>query len=98
MGFSLDRNNPHNVDYDDFTIQELFVILIRNTNKIMANQNDLENEIQALATAISTAAAAVSAKLASLQAQIAAGASGADLSPQIAEIAVDITAIGNIGA
>ncbi len=72
--------------------------LIQIGKNTMATVADLEQEIQSLTTAVSDAATRVSAKLADLQAQIAAGATAADLSPQIAEIATDVTALGNIGA
>ncbi len=85
-------------EFHERSNRSLLIELIQIGRNIMANQNDLEQEIQSLTTAVSDAATRVSAKLADLQAQIEAGATAADLSPQIAEIATDVTALGNIGA
>lgn len=55
-------------------------------NKMAGTVTDLETEIQLLKQTVSDAATRVSTDLANLKAQVAAGASAADLTQQITEI------------
>ena len=87
-------------DYDQrqFLIFETLHLIIEQNKTIMANQQDLEAEVQEVKQTVSDAAARVVAKITDLENQIAAGANGPDLAPQIQELKDAIAPLSNLGA